>query len=242
MVKFELLSNAGDREHNEDYIGMYQNGSGFCFVLADGLGGHGNGEVASQAAVDAVIQEFSNDKNRKAMDLSEFFRCAQEKILKLQEGDIHKRGMRTTLVVLELANDYAVYGHVGDSRLYVFRNGKIQTRTLDHSVPQMLVNAGELKEKKIRNHPDRNRVLRAMGEPSAPPKYELSTPIPLTPNMAFLLCSDGFWELIDEKKMEACLKKSANPAQWLEKMETIVKKNGKRKDMDNYSAIGVWIV
>ena len=242
MVKFELLSNVGDREHNEDYIGMYQNGSGFCFVLADGLGGHGNGEVASQVAVDAVIQKFSRDKNREAMDLSEFFLFSQENILKLQGEDIHKRGMRTTLVVLELTNDYAVYGHIGDSRLYVFCNGKIQTRTLDHSVPQMLVNAGELKEKKIRNHPDRNRVLRALGEPSVPPKYELSAPVLLAPNMAFLLCSDGFWELIDEKKMEACLKKSANPAQWLEKMETIVKKNGKRKDMDNYSAIGVWIV
>ena len=241
MLTFELLSKAGGREHNEDYVGMYQKGDTFCFVLADGLGGHGNGEVASQTAVGTVIDEFACNEKRDSLDLGSFFISSQNRIQKLQKEDISKKDMRTTLVILEVTEKYAAYGHIGDSRLYVFENGKIREITLDHSFPQMLVHAGELKEKKIRNHPDRNRLLRALGEQVEEVKYQLADPIPIHSQMAFLLCSDGFWELIDEKKMEDSLKKSKTPIQWLEKMEEIVKKNGRWKKMDNYSAIGVWV-
>ena len=149
--------------------------------------------------------------------------------------------MKTTLVILHVGEERIWWGHIGDSRLYYFQNRKLQKRTLDHSVPQMLVAAGQLKEKQIRNHPDRNRLLRVLGVDWDSPKYQLAEPEARGGRQAFLLCSDGFWELIDEKKMQHCLKKSGSPAQWLQMMEQIVEKNGQGRNMDNYSAIAVWI-
>lgn len=244
MIVFDMLSNKGGREGNEDYIGMYQRGEHYCFALADGLGGHGSGEVASKAAVDAVIKNFvqDTDSQEEPEGLSRRFLCAQSEILSMQRADLRVSNMRTTLVALEIGPVGAVWGHIGDSRLYLFEKGKVVSRTLDHSVPQMLVNAGELKEKRIRNHPDRNRVLRALGEPVEELRHELADTMPVRSGQAFLLCSDGFWELIEEKKMEACLKRADSPAQWLGDMEKIVLKNGRWRNMDNYSAIGVWIV
>ena len=93
------------------------------------------------------------------------------------------------------------WGHVGDSRLYYFKNGRIVKRTLDHSVPQMLVAAGEIDEKEIRHHPDRNRLVRVMGMEWDEPKYQVSEPMPEEPGQAFLLCSDGFWENIEEEQI-----------------------------------------
>ena len=133
------------------------------------------------------------------------------------------------------------WGHIGDSRLYYFQNEKLIGRTLDHSVPQMLVASGQIKEKQIRSHSDRNRLLRVLGLDWDCPKYQVAEPEEFQGRQEFLLCSDGFWELIDEKKMRHCLKKAKNPAHWLDMMEETVRKNGSRKDMDNYSAVAVWI-
>ncbi len=243
MVLFDLLSRNGDREYNEDHVGMYQVGDAYCFALADGLGGHGNGELASELAVKAAIESFAAECEEAGgvWDMGSRFRLAQEEIIQRQRQDRRTMGMRTTLTVLEIWEKTAKWGHIGDSRLYTFQNGRVTGRTLDHSVPQMLVNAGELKEKKIRNHPDRNRLLRALGETVEELKFETADTTVICPGQAFLLCSDGFWELIEEKKMEACLRKAESPREWLEQMEKIVLKNGKRRDMDNYSAIGIWI-
>ena len=104
----------------------------------------------------------------------------------------------------------------------------------------MLVAAGEIDEKEIRHHPDRNRLVRVMGMEWDEPKYQVSEPMPEELGQAFLLCSDGFWENIEEEQMEACLEKYANPPEWLERMEKIVVKNGRGTNMDNYSAIVVF--
>ena len=112
-----------------------------------------------------------------------------------------KNSMKTTAVVLLTDNEKAIWAHIGDSRLYVFRKNKIVLRTLDHSVPQMLVSSGDIKEKEIRNHPDRNRLLRVMGVPWKRQEYEISEIRSLSECQAFLLCSDGFWEYITEKMM-----------------------------------------
>ena len=149
--------------------------------------------------------------------------------------------MKTTAVVLQIRENDIQWAHVGDSRLYVFHKNKYKDRTRDHSVPQMLVNAGEIKEKDIRNHPDRNRLLRVMGIEWDKPKYVLSDSIEKKDGLAFLLCSDGFWELIEEKQMEKCLKKSKSAKQWLESMKEIVLKQGIGTDMDNFTAITVLV-
>lgn len=240
MVKFAMLSKEGSRDNNEDSIGMYQDGDAYCFILADGLGGHGKGEVASRLAVEAVIEQFASEERAEGF-LDDAFLGAQEAITAVQESDRTCRDMKTTLVVLEVGTDQVRWGHIGDSRLYFFMDGKLRERTLDHSVPQMLVAVGEIRERDIRHHPDRNRLLRVLGVEMDEMNHQTSEPVRRSGRQAFLLCSDGFWELIEDKKMEAALKRADGPEQWLAAMEEIVLKNGRNTDMDNYSAIAVWI-
>ena len=113
-------------------------------------------------------------------------------------------------------------------------------RTLDHSIPQMLVASKEIKESDIRNHPDRSMLVKVMGIEWEKPLFELMKPIPLRKCQAFLLCSDGFWELINEDEMCKCLEKAVNVDHWLQMMNDIVQSNGINVNMDNNSAIAVW--
>lgn len=240
MVRFALMSNVGSRDNNEDSVGMYQDGDAYCFILADGLGGHGKGEVASRTAVDAVIEQFASAQDRSDF-LELAFQQAQKAVIENQVQDRSCADMKTTLVIMEVEQKEVQWGHIGDSRLYYFQDGKIKARTLDHSVPQMLAAVGEIREKDIRHHPDRNRLLRVLGMEMDEMNHQIAQPIERNGKQAYLLCSDGFWELIDEKKMEYSLKKAENPQGWLEIMEKVVMKNGRNTDMDNYSAIAVWI-
>ncbi len=239
MVRFSMMSDRGSRPNNEDSIGMYEKDGDFCFLLADGLGGHGKGEVASSLAVQTGVEEFMAEGADEFLDRA--FIKAQERIISGQQEDRTASDMKTTLVVLDISKDQIRWGHIGDSRLYYFQNKRIQTRTLDHSVPQMLVSIGEIREKQIRRHPDRNRLLRVLGVDEDELRYQLSEPLTRGSGQAFLMCSDGFWELIEEKKMESTFKKASTPDEWLEAMKQIVLKNGRNTDMDNYSAIAVWI-
>lgn len=241
MITYALLSQAGNRENNEDNVGMFQRNMEYCFTLADGLGGHGSGEVASQTAVEKSIEVFAASELKLEEYLNQAFTVSQTAIIQRQSQDKSTADMKTTLVLFYVGETKLQWGHIGDSRLYYFNRDKLAARTRDHSVPQMLVSAGEIKERQIRNHPDRNRLLRVMGINWETPRHELGPVTDLESSQSFLLCSDGFWELIDEKKMAACLKKAATVEQWLSLMEEIILKNGKNTNMDNYSAIGIWI-
>ena len=107
--------------------------------------------------------------------------------------------MQTTAVSLIIQNDLALWGHIGDTRLYYFHDGNLQKQTSDHSVPQMLVNAGEIDDSQIRYHEDRNRLLRSLGsKETIKPNLEQSATT-IYPGDAFLLCTDGFWEYVLEK-------------------------------------------
>ena len=239
MLSFAMLTNAGDRPVNEDAVGCFTNGSNHCFVLCDGLGGHGMGDVASNLVKDVFQDQFLKTDDMVNF-LGQTFSAAQE-ILMMEQIEKHaKRKMKTTAVALVTDEKTAYIGHIGDSRLYVFQKNKVKIRTLDHSIPQMLVLSRDIKESEIRNHPDRNIVLRVMGIDWEEPMYELLAPMQLKKCQAFLLCSDGFWELIDEKDMCTLLKKSNTPQEWLLEMSEIVKKNGIDRNMDNFSAIAVW--
>lgn len=240
MVRFSMISDTGSRPCNEDSIGMYEKEGDFCFLLADGLGGHGKGEVASSLAIETCVEEFMAE-GVDGEFLDRAFLKAQKRILQGQQSDSTAGDMKTTLVALDVSGGQIRWGHIGDSRLYYFLDRRIQARTLDHSVPQMLVSIGEIKEKQIRRHPDRNRLLRVLGVDEDEPRYQLSQPLQRSGRQAFLMCSDGFWELIEEKKMESTFKRAATPDEWLEVMKGIVLKNGRNTDMDNYSAIAVWI-
>lgn len=240
MVSFSMFSDSGSRENNEDNIGMYQDGENYCFVLADGLGGHGKGEVASQIAVESSVLKYAEIQDREFF-LKEAFETAQANIIHYQNTDRMCMDMKTTMVVLQVDEQQIRWGHIGDSRMYYFYRGKLKQRTLDHSVPQMLVTVGKLREKDIRHHPDRNRLLRVLGIEMDEVNYQESEPVERMGKQTFLLCSDGFWELIEEKKMEALLKRSDSPEQWIQLMREVILKNGKNTDMDNYSAIAVWV-
>lgn len=239
MITYNIISNRGNREINEDNATAVETDSGYCFLLADGLGGHGKGEVASAIVVESGKQLFQRYQGDAFLE--NCFLNAQNELILAQKKQNAESEMKTTLVVLEIRDNQVKWGHIGDSRLYQFYKNKIVTRTLDHSVPQMLVMAGEIKEKQIRGHEDRNRLLRVMGTEWNSPQYSIAEAVSLSQCQALLLCTDGFWELIEEKNMTAFLKKSHSVDEWMERMVEEVKRNGEGKNMDNYTAIGIWI-
>ena len=238
-MEYAIFTNVGGRKTNEDSVGVFKNGDNNCYILCDGLGGHGMGDVASELVVSVFEDQF-----QKTDDIVNFlgqtFSAAQDILMMEQKARHAERKMKTTGVAVITDDRNAYVGHVGDSRGYVFYKNKVKTRTLDHSIPQMLVLSKEIKEEQIRNHPDRNTLLRVMGVKWEDTMYELMAPIPLKKCQAFLLCSDGFWELIDEKEMCVQLKKANSVEEWLDNMVKIVQENGEGRNMDNYSAIAVW--
>ena len=240
-VSYSIYTDVGSRDVNEDSVAVVEKDGAYCFILCDGLGGHGKGELASGYVVEHIKTEFC-----KCSDVNSFLESimdqAQEGLLKEQQRIGAQFEMKTTAVVLVVNNDSFRYAYIGDSRMYHFRNNKVKARSLDHSVPQMLAMAGDIKEKHIRKHPDRNRLLRVMGIEWEGSRYELSEAQPLQVSDAFLLCSDGFWEPIVEKEMCKLLKKSSDAEQWLAAMAERVRINGEGTDMDNNSAIAVRIM
>lgn len=239
MIKYCMFTDKGSREINEDSAGCKKIDESYCFVVADGLGGHGRGEEASALVKDVIIGEFDDDARLNDF-LEKAVTKAQDELMREQERKHAGNEMKTTVVALMVDGHNAKWLHVGDTRLYRFHENKAVERTVDHSVPQMLVLAGELKEKKIRNHPDRNRLLKVMGREWDVPQYSVSKIRNIEDAQAFLMCTDGFWELITEKQMEKLLKKSATVEEWLDSMVKVVQKNGKGKSMDNYTVIAVW--
>jgi serine/threonine protein phosphatase PrpC len=239
MLTWQMVTKSGTREHNEDCALCLPQGGRHCFVVADGLGGHGKGEVASALAARAFETLFEADVTDGEAFLQEAFTRAQNSILAEQKAQNAPFEMKTTCVALTVIDGVCHWGHIGDSRLYAFEKNRVRVRTLDHSVPQMLALSGNIREKSIRKHPDRNRLLRVMGVEWDSPRYELAGECRLSENQAFLLCTDGFWELIDEKKMGALLKKSPSASAWLNGMLAEVEKNGAGRAMDNYTAIAI---
>lgn len=241
MVDYAFVTSEGGREVNEDSVNIVKRDENhYCFLLADGLGGHGLGDVASSLAVknsQDVYMAFCEQDNVLGM----IFEAAQKRVLYEQERRRAHAALKTTLTALIIENGAAKWGHIGDSRIYCFQNDAVRKRTKDHSVPQMLVDMGRITEDQIRNHPDRNRLLRVIGEEWSSMSYQLEEPFPVTQGMAFLLSSDGFWELITEEEMIACMKRHKSAEGWLNDMAAIVKQRGAGKRSDNYSAIVVRI-
>lgn len=239
MVTFAHVSAVGGREKNDDCIGTAHMGpeQGF-YILADGLGGHRGGEVASRTAADLCRNLYPyhyNDPDLLSLCFTEAQKAIREKI----GQDPSLENMRTTLVLLWQEGSRFSWGHIGDSRLYYFREGKFAFRTVDDSVPQMLLNLGEIKEDELASHPDRNRLLAVLGSDTEEVGFHLSEPVIIGSQDAFLLCTDGFWEHISEKEMEKALKKCTDVSDWLVRMEETVLKNSRPDNRDNYSALAV---
>lgn len=241
MIECASITDKGQRDHNEDAIGVFSHGVINGFVVCDGLGGHGMGEVASSITVDL----FGEDVNAcNAIDRAfyeQFFEKAQDKLLSEQKARNVPNKMKTTVAALLIDEEHAQIAHIGDSRVYVFNNSSsIVFRTSDHSVPEALRRAGMISESEIRHHSDRNKLLKVLGASDGEAVGSISDEIDLDKVKAFLLCSDGFWEYISEEKMCEFLYESQSPSEWIDSMMKEVIKNGETHNMDNYSAIAVW--
>ncbi len=233
-----VLSKAGGRKHNEDYTGVAEVGGFGCFVLADGLGGHRGGEIASKITVEAIINSFKESPGASA-DILKVLVGEADRYLNNSRPEQLKGGLpKTTLVILLTGLDYAYWAHIGDSRLYLFRNSTLLFQTKDHSVPQHLADSGRIKVSDIRFHEDRNRLTAAFDGDSLDRVSYSEDQFFLNAGDSFLLCSDGFWEYVLEKEMEKEISRSNSSAQWLKEMESILLKRVKN-DHDNYSAIAV---
>ena len=234
-MKYTYYTDAGGRSVNEDTVAFVSTDKGFCALVADGLGGQGNGDVASQLAVDRITEAFAAQPSCAAEDIRRCFSEANDAVLAVNGGMHHTM---TTMVGLFAADQGLACAHVGDSRLYHFYNGRLAQRTIDHSVPQIAVALGEITEDQIRTHPDRNRILRAIGS-DASIDVEIHE-IAMPPGFhAFLLCSDGFWEYVLEDEMEIDLAKSETPEQW---MSLLCQRRADRapSDADNNSAVFIF--
>lgn len=240
-IQIAVLSRQGGRERNEDACGYWSDGGPVCCVLSDGAGGHGGGDVASRVAVEAVLDAFSKRPDCAPRGVLSLLDLANREVIRQQSSSDDLHDMRATLVLLSIdpAAPAASWGHVGDSRLYCFRNGFVVSRTKDHSLLQSMVDAGFADASKLRGNPERSVLIASLGGEDGFDPDVLAEPFRLESGDAFLLCSDGFWEYVNESAMEATLQRAASPEQWLAEMEQYVVEP-RRPGQDNYSALALW--
>lgn len=232
------LTDKGGRKVNQDFVGFIETKNGGCWALADGLGGYQAGEIASKLAVETLLS--LHKKNKDIYWLKDGFEQTHKVIREHLLVGINLKSMRTTLVALLCEDNRATWGHIGDSRLYLIRDGKVMVQTKDHSVCQALVNAGEITQEQIRFHEDRNRLYRVLGSEGAIKSTVMTEDLAIYPGDAFLLCSDGFWEYVTEGEMESTRILCRDPFHWLHLMEFLLKERVSEGN-DNYSAIAVFV-
>ncbi|MCM1537742.1 MAG: protein phosphatase 2C domain-containing protein [bacterium] len=236
MIQTAKYSDIGGREKNEDCCGIFCEGNAVCAVVADGLGGHGGGELASARAV-SVIESRFHENPAEMPEFAEWFQKANEGVREIQT-DVCE--MKTTLTVVWSNGAQSRFAHVGDTRIYHFENGRIVSITFDHSVSQIAVVRGEITQDEIRHHVDRSRLLRAVGSLDEV-NTEVSEILDTSAGEhAFLLCTDGFWEYVLEADMEETLSVSDSPADWLRRMRErlLTRVPGNH---DNNTAAAIWI-
>lgn len=235
MITTAQITNCGGRSQNEDTVWIGNSDRGVCAIVADGLGGHGGGQIASRAAVESLSRQYRQKMLSSREGMRRAFESAHREVTCRQSKSCM---MKTTAVVLCIDGQEARWGHVGDSRLYHFSGNHIVEQTLDQSVSQIAALMGEIAPEQIRFHEDRNKVLRALGGSSWEPALADAVSV-ASGTHAFLLCSDGFWEYVYEAEMERELAGSASPEEWLARMERILRMRVKG-DNDNYTAAAVF--
>ncbi|HQR46787.1 MAG TPA: Stp1/IreP family PP2C-type Ser/Thr phosphatase [Thermoanaerobaculia bacterium] len=244
---FGLTDVGRKRKHNEDaYLVDAERG---LFVVADGMGGHAAGEVASRITVESM-QEFiasSDDAtdsswpfgqgNRAASGgnrLTAAVEKANEKVMRAVASRPELKGMGTTVVAALVEAQRATLVHVGDSRAYLFRDGELRRLTDDHSWVQEQVNAGILSEDEAKSHPLKNVVTRALG--GSPHVSVDLIEVPLRPGDRFLLCSDGLTGMVGDEEIHAFFEAEPSPEGAVRKLVELANERG---GVDNVTAIVV---
>lgn len=212
------LSHIGQvRQRNEDALGYFEpkepqirDRKGSIFIVADGMGGHRGGEIASQLAVDTILDAYYATKESdpaKALDLA--FKEANGVIIEKSRNDVSLYGMGTTCTALVVRKGEGYFAHVGDSRAYLFREGELKQLTEDHSLVGEMVRSGILTDEDARTHPRRNVITRSIGTHEEL-SVDLSTvPLQLAVGDVFVLCSDGLTSLVGETELKVVLE--SNP-------------------------------
>ena len=219
-MDFNIYSytNKGARDYNEDSCGYWQEDERGAFVLADGLGGHGCGEIASSLAVDYILSNMKENFQTSDNALIELINGANMEIINNQTANPRQSEMKTTIAAAFISENTFKYFNVGDSRVYYFKNGNLYTQSKDHSVSQMAVDLGEITKDEIRFHDDRSKLLKVLGDTANLNIPKIEPEIKTQAGDAFLICSDGFWEYVYETEMELDLAKSDSPQNWCEYM------------------------
>lgn len=233
------------RNHNEDSIG--NNHDLGLIVLADGMGGHRGGEVASAITVSTVLETLTaslksirpgdsdeyNGQNLHCMAVHDAIEAANTRVFNASKENDHYRGMGTTVVVVLFHNNRFVVAHVGDSRLYRYRNGELEQITHDHSLMQELVDRGFYSQQQAEQSLNRNLVTRAIG-------IEESVAIDVAEDAVetgdiFLLCSDGVTDMVDDDTIKNTI---TNNAEDLEEIATeLIRLSNEAGGKDNISVV-----
>ena len=244
-MEIATLSRRGGRNYNEDACGHWHSDQHLCCVVADGAGGHGGGDKASKIAVQFILAAFATSSQVSAEAMRRNIVETNRSIIQHRADDRALQNMHSTVValVVDLAGNTANWGHCGDSRLYVFRGGRIAARTRDHSLVQSLVDGGMLAAADMRSHPQRSELLSALGVGEEDLQVSVSTQSwRVEAGDVFLLCTDGLWEYVEDDQLEAALAQAQGAQTWLRDLEQRVLRAASHKPRhDNFTALAIWV-
>lgn len=231
------LTDAGKvREHNEDSVIIVKNNNKeYLLAVADGMGGHQDGETASSITIEYLRNAFLEyesigDKANAVNFMREKVKKINEMIFDYANNHEESKGMGTTLVISILTDDYLVFGNIGDSSGYVLKDDKLFKVTKDHTLVNLLLNTGELTEEEAKKHPKKNVLMRALGanDPIEIDIFDVETEI-----QAIMLCSDGLTNMLDEEQITKVLTTKELTIE--EKILRLIKKSNNRGGSDNIS-------
>ena len=208
MITFYQTDPGKVRSHNEDSVTIVKNNNDeYLVVVADGMGGHKAGEVASSLVVNELSKRFSmlssmGTKEEAVVWLKEIIDEINVKILRYAEEHVDASGLGTTCVCSLITKDFLLFGNIGDSSGYVYKKGKLYKVTKDHTLVNILLENGELTESDAKNHPQKNVLMKALG---AAERIEMDI-FDVERNVdGVLLCSDGLTNMISVEQMEKIL-------------------------------------
>ena len=232
---YAWYSSIGGREVNEDSVKIGSFNGNIIAVAADGLGGEGDGELASEIICESLMKCGSDGVFPDRETVKEGFDAANRELLSKQKNRFH---MKSTAVYLCINDNRAIWAHIGDSRLYHLYGGKLCEYTMDHSASQMAVLLGEITREQIPADPGRSRLLRAMGSEEVKP--DIHDPVLLKTGVhCFLLCTDGLWEYLSDEVIAEELSRARSPKEFINKLYGI-KTSKSDRNCDNSSAVAVF--
>ena len=224
------------RSHNEDSVTILKNASDeYLLVVADGMGGHRKGEVASSIAVSRLGKRFNDTPSiGTKLDavnwLNDNINLINKEILEYGENNVDSKGLGTTVVVALLTKSYLIFGNIGDSSGYVIKNNKLHKVTKAHTLVNLLVEAGNLTEEEAKTHPKKNILMKALGVSE---KCELDIFDVDIESEAILLCSDGLTNMLSDEQIEKVLLDEEMDEE--EKVNKLIMKCNARGGNDNIS-------